>query len=87
MLRIFPVPSHLTYVAKLAGQRFAPVPSPVGRPLRLGELVAFDSWGLLRVLPPPAANDQALRTCRAAEHLRFLDAHYDLYFGSRPEEM
>lgn len=50
MLRIFHVPSHLTYVAKLAGAEFAPVPSPVGRPLRLGELVALDSWDFFDVL-------------------------------------
>lgn len=50
MLRIFHVPSHLTYVAKLVGQGFAPVPSPVGRPLRLGELMTFDSWDFFDVL-------------------------------------
>ncbi|MGH3799622.1 MAG: hypothetical protein ACRDTD_05700 [Pseudonocardiaceae bacterium] len=33
-------------------------------------------------LPPPTADNQTLRTCRAAEHLRFLDAHRELYFGS-----
>jgi hypothetical protein len=50
MLRIFHVPSHLTYVAKLTGPEFAPVPSPVGQPLRLSELVALDSWDFFDVL-------------------------------------
>lgn len=50
MLRIFHVPSHLAYVAKLVAAEFAPVPSPLGRALRLGELAALDSWAFFDVL-------------------------------------
>ena len=50
MLRIFHVPSHLSYVANLAGSMFAPVPSPAGRPLRIGELAAWRSWAFFDVL-------------------------------------
>ncbi len=37
-------------------------------------------------LPPLAPKDQALRACRAAEHQRILDTHFDLYFTSFPRE-
>lgn len=50
MLRIFHVPSHLTYVAKLTSAEFAPVPFSTGRPLRLGKLVALGSWDFFDVL-------------------------------------
>lgn len=38
-------------------------------------------------LPPPACNDYDLRAYRTAEHRRLLDAHRELYFGSRPQKM
>lgn len=49
MLRVFHVPSHLSYVAKLAGPAFAPTPSPAGRPLQIGELAAWPSWDFFDV--------------------------------------
>ncbi len=50
MLRIFHVPSHLAYVAKLQAAEFHPVPPPAGRPLRVDELAALDSWDFFDVL-------------------------------------
>lgn len=50
MLRVFHVPSHLTYVAKLAGPEFGPVSSPVMRPLRMGELAALGFWDFFDVV-------------------------------------
>lgn len=50
MLRVFHVPSHLTYVGKLAGDRFAPAPSPLGVPLRIADLLALNSWDFFDVL-------------------------------------
>lgn len=43
-VRVFHVPSHLAYVAKLHGGDFGPIPAPGGRPLRVGELVRRPRW-------------------------------------------
>lgn len=50
MLRIFHLPSHLAYVAKLQAAEFRPVSSPAGGPLRVDELAALDSWDFFDVL-------------------------------------
>ncbi len=50
MLRIFHVPSHLTYTAKLASAEFTPVASPTGRPLLLSELVGLGRWDFFDVV-------------------------------------
>ncbi|MQA09321.1 MAG: hypothetical protein GEU98_12380 [Pseudonocardiaceae bacterium] len=50
MLRIFHVPSHLSYAAKLTSSEFAPVASPTGGPLRLSELAELRCWGFFDVL-------------------------------------
>jgi len=84
MLRIFHVPSYLTYVAKLAGPECAPVPSPVGQPLRLGALVALDSWDFFDVLHMHtvelAAGDEIERIASRAtcEDKRLVFAAHDL---------
>lgn len=49
-MRVFHIPSHLSYVEKLAGPGFAPVPSPSGRPLTVAALLALDSWDFFDVL-------------------------------------
>lgn len=48
MLRIFHLPSHLTYVAKLAGPGFAPVRR--GGPIPVHGVLALDSWDFFDVL-------------------------------------
>lgn len=50
MQRVFHVPSHLSYVSKLAGDTFVPVPSPSGAPLRVSDLLDLESWDFFDVL-------------------------------------
>jgi glycosyltransferase involved in cell wall biosynthesis len=50
MLRVFHVPSHLSYVGKLASDHFSPVSPPFGVPLRVGDLLALASWDFFDVL-------------------------------------
>ncbi|MGH3628745.1 MAG: glycosyltransferase [Sciscionella sp.] len=50
MQRVFHVPSHLSYVSKLAGDTFVPVPSPSGEPLRVSDLLTLRSWDFFDVL-------------------------------------
>ncbi|WP_432943317.1 hypothetical protein ACQPXM_40635 [Kribbella sp. CA-253562] len=49
-MRIFHVPSHLAYVAKLVAPEFAPAPSPTGRPIPVSGLLAQDPWDYFDVL-------------------------------------
>ncbi|GEM_PF-6716467 len=49
-VRVFHVPSHLAYVAKLADEGFTPVPAPSGGPLRVAGLLALSSWDWFDVL-------------------------------------
>ncbi len=48
--RVFHVPSHLSYVSKLASDSFTPVPSPSGKPLRVVDLLALPAWDFFDVL-------------------------------------
>ncbi|MGK5496745.1 hypothetical protein [Streptomyces sp. URMC 125] len=48
--RVFHVPSHLSYTAKLRGPSFLPVPSPTQAPMRVGELLAAPSWDFFDIL-------------------------------------
>lgn len=50
MQRVFHVPSHLSYVSKLVSGTFAPVPSPLGAPLRVSDLLGLRSWDFFDVL-------------------------------------
>lgn len=50
MLRVFHVPSHLSYVSKLTSTRFTPVPPPFGVPLRIADLLAVASWDFFDIL-------------------------------------
>lgn len=50
MQRVFHVPAHLSYVSKLDCDRFAPVRSPSGSPLRVSDLLALRSWDFFDVL-------------------------------------
>jgi glycosyltransferase involved in cell wall biosynthesis len=50
MQRVFHVPSHLSYVSKLAGDTFAPVPSPSGAPLRVSDLLELETWDFFDIL-------------------------------------
>jgi glycosyltransferase involved in cell wall biosynthesis len=50
MQRVFHVPSHLSYVTKLASPTFQPVPSPSGQPLRLADLLELDCWDFFDAL-------------------------------------
>ena len=50
MQRVFHVPSHLSYVSKLVGDTFVPVPSPMGAPLRVSDLLGLESWDFFDVL-------------------------------------
>lgn len=72
MLRIFHVPSHLTYVAKLTGTDFTPVDSPTGRPLLLSELAELSRWDFFDVLHVHtvelATADDLERVAGRAEH-------------------
>lgn len=49
-LRVFHIPSHLAYVAKLVEVGFAPVAAPTGGPMRVGALLALPSWNWFDVL-------------------------------------
>jgi len=49
-LRVFHLPSHLTYVSKLDCTYFTPVPSPSGTALTADALLGLDSWGFFDVL-------------------------------------
>jgi hypothetical protein len=48
--RVFHIPSHLSYVSKLACDSFTPVPSPSGKPLRVMDLLALPAWDFFDVL-------------------------------------
>jgi hypothetical protein len=48
--RVFHIPSHLSYVSKLASDSFTPVPSPSGKPLRVMDLIALPAWDFFDVL-------------------------------------
>lgn len=48
--RVFHVPSHLAFAAKLSTGDFTPVPSPAGRPLTVAELVELPSWEFFDVI-------------------------------------
>jgi glycosyltransferase involved in cell wall biosynthesis len=50
MQRVFHVPSHLSYVSKLASDVFISVPSPSGAPLRVADLLGLRSWDFFDVL-------------------------------------
>jgi hypothetical protein len=50
VLRVFHIPSHLSYVQQLVGSGFAPVASPPGGPLRIGQLCALPSWDWFDIL-------------------------------------
>lgn len=50
MQRVFHVPSHLSYVSKLAGDTFAPVPPPSGAPLRVADILSLESWDFFDIL-------------------------------------
>lgn len=50
MLRVFHVPSHLTYAATLSDTAFAPGPLPPGQPLRVADLLALNAWDFFDVL-------------------------------------
>jgi glycosyltransferase involved in cell wall biosynthesis len=50
MQRVFHVPSHLSYVNKLASDVFTPVPSPSSAPLRVADLLSLRSWDFFDVL-------------------------------------
>lgn len=50
MLRVFHLPSHLSYASKLTHRQFVTAPSPSGASLRVADLVALPSWDFFDVL-------------------------------------
>lgn len=48
--RVFHIPSHLSYVSKLASHSFTPMPSPSGKPLRVVDLLALPAWDFFDLL-------------------------------------
>ena len=73
-LRVFHIPSQLSYVSKLAAPSFTPVPSPTGAPLTVAALLARDDWHFFDVLHVHTVELAAERELRAlAERLRAED--------------